>query len=630
MRRRGLGPISVLESTTTRENGWFLFRGLWPDLSYHVEVGARGHGEVEGPKVTGRTGETHDLGKIILGKIDGYLGGRVVDSDGRPIVGAAVFNRGDGPRPMATSTDAEGRFRLEGIFPGTRYAFARKDGYRFTGVRVQDDTDGLTITLLKPDEPPPAWKPGDGPTYDQQRAFARQVLIRLWEQYNADAENNGLFACVGHMAEIDPDLAIQWSADKGHAFDNQVRHAQARTLAETDATRALALLNQRADSQSQAVLQTLAERFAESDPRKAHRFAEEAAGQSRGLNQPDRTLAMARAGAVLVRLGRADVGRKLIDDAARDAAQLPAANWAGVCRSRAAQILAPYDVERALAIIEPFKVKNPDWWKSNHAAIAAAIARTDTPRAIALVETVDGLGSDRERTRTAIAYTIGADHPDEAIKIIEGIKRDRWDSQWRAGAFGWLAVALAPRDRARANALIDRALAMMIDDQDWMRSGDEMTVAARVAICARRIGYPDMEGAIMRVMAARSGGLGQLAGNRAGFVQGMATAAAHLALSDPGAARTVLEQIEERPGLDPASLPQARQPWLMAWALVDLQKAQSIFEAELAAFEREKRRDLWGAGFFETVELVTAPPDRREAVLHSRSGGGSWRPGEGP
>jgi RNA polymerase sigma factor (sigma-70 family) len=625
--RRTSGVGSMLESETTRENGWFLFRGLWADASYHVEIEARGHGEVEGPELTGKAGETHDLGKLILGKIDGYVAGRVVDSGGRPIVGAAVFNRGDGPGPITTSTDAEGRFRLEGLFPGTRYAFARKDGYRFTGVKVQDDTDGLTITLLKLDEPPPLWKPGDGPTYERQRAFARQVLIRLWETFNADAENNGAYPCVRRMAEIDPDLAMHWSAEKGHAYDDEVRHTRARTLAETDATGALALLNQRADTESQAVLQTLADRFAESDPKKALRFAEEAAAQSRGLNQPDRTMAMARAGAVLLKLGRADAGRKLIDDAARDAAQLPAAKWAGICRAQAAQALAPYDVERALALAEPFKAAHPEWWHSNRAAIAAAIARIDTPRAIALVDTVGGYGFDHERTRTAIAYAIGADRPDEAIKIIEGINRRQWAAQWQAEAFGWLAVALASRDPQRAGALIDRALNLMIDDREWRRSAGGMTVAARIASCARRIGHLDMDGVIMRVMAARSGGSRQVADDRAGFVEGLATGAIHLALIDPGAARTVLEQIEERPGIDPLSLSRPCPSWLMAWALVDLQKAQTIIEAELAGFDREKRRGgLGGEGFLETVELLATPTDRREAALYSRSAGGYWRP----
>ena len=118
-----------------------------------------------------------------------------------------------------------------------------------------------------------------------------------------------------------------------------------------------------------------------------------------------------------------------------------------------------------------------------------------------------GRAFDHELARTEIAYKIGADRPDEAIKIIEGMKREpRWAARWQAEAFGWLAVALSPRDRARAFGLIDRALAMMIDHRDWAGPDDEMAAAARIAVCARRIGYPDMESVIMRVMAARPGG----------------------------------------------------------------------------------------------------------------------------
>ena len=199
----------------------------------------------------------------------------------------------------------------------------------------------MTITLLKTSEPPPAWKPGSAASFDEQRAFAKQVLIRLWEKYGADPENNRRIPCIEEMAEIDPDLALQWSAQHGHRYDDAVRRAQARELAETDAPGALALLNQKPDSESQSVLQALADRFAETDPKKAMPFAEEAAVQARGLNQPDRPVAMAQAGAVLVKLGRADAGRKLIDEAARDAAQLGTKDRAGYYRALVAQAAGP-------------------------------------------------------------------------------------------------------------------------------------------------------------------------------------------------------------------------------------------------------------------------------------------------
>ena len=485
---------SLLETQTTDTDGWFVFRNLWPGVNYRVVVEARGHNKAEAPEVTGKAGETHDVGKVVLINTTGHLAGRVVGSDGRPIAGAGVFNRGDGPEMVATSTDAEGRFRLDGLFPGTKYAFVRKPGYRFTGLKADGDADGLTITLLRSDEPPPAWKPGRAASLDEQRAFARQVLIRVWEKYGADADNNGAFPCIRYMAEIDPDLAMQWSAEKGHRYDADVRQAEARNLAETDPAGALALLNQKPDTESQSVMQELAERFAETDAPRALRFAEEAAVQARGLNQPDRAFAMAKAGAVLVKLGRPDAGRKLIDEAARDALQLPTERSGGglPCAGRPDR-RGPTTSNRALAIIEPFRGRERSGGRPSARPSPPRSAATDTKRALDLVDTVDGRGFDHEMARTAIAYRIGRDRPDEAIRIIEGIRRDRWDHEWQAGAFGWLAVALAPRDRPRANGLIDRALTMMIDQRNWMGDDNEMAVAARVAACARRIGYPDME-----------------------------------------------------------------------------------------------------------------------------------------
>ena len=63
-------------------------------------------------------------------------------------------------------------------------------------------------------------------------------------------------------------------------------------------------------------------------------------------------------------------------------------------------------------------------------------------------------------------------------------------------------------------------------------------------------------------------------------------AAVPLALIDPGAARVLLQQLEARSGLDPAKLAEvAGRDWLRAWALVDLKKAEALFEAQLAAVE---------------------------------------------
>ena len=177
------------------------------------------------------------------------------------------------------------------------------------------------------------------------------------------------------------------SAEKGHRHDDEVRYIEARNLAETDATAALALLNQKPGTTSQAMIQELADRFAETDARKALRFADEAASQSQGLNQPDRTREMTRASAVLVKLGRADLGRKLIEDA-RGTPQ----SYALRGQKEAAALRPPGFSRRTTSIVpvelvEPFKVKFPHWWQSNLVNIAIAIARTDPRSTMELVDT---------------------------------------------------------------------------------------------------------------------------------------------------------------------------------------------------------------------------------------------------
>ena len=209
--------------------------------SYSIVIEARGHNRVETPELTGKAGETHDVGKIVLINTSGYLAGRVVGSDGKPIAGANVFNRGDAPEPVATSTDSQGRFRLEGMFPGRKYAFVRKEGYRFTGIKADDDADGLTITLLKTSEPPPAWKPGSASSYDDQRAFAKQSLDPAVGKVSAPTRKKPARPVHrGHGRDrSEPRLGV---VGRSTAIGTTTRCAgsQARELAETDAPGALA------------------------------------------------------------------------------------------------------------------------------------------------------------------------------------------------------------------------------------------------------------------------------------------------------------------------------------------------------------------------------------------------------
>ncbi len=440
----GRGISSVLEADTTTESGWFVFRDLWPGDRYKVVVEAPGWSKAEPPEVSGKSGETHDFGSIVLTAIEGHLAGRVVGSDGRPIAGATVFNRGDAPRPVETLTDDQGRFRLESLFPGTKYTFVRKDGYRFTGMKADGDADDMAITLLKTTEPPPAWKPGASASFEEQRAFARRVLIRLWDKFGKDAEQNGAFHCILDMARIDPDLAFEWSADRGHRYDGRIRQAAAEMLAELDGPEALGMLAPADPGESQYTLQRLADRFAATDPKKSLLFVEEAVVRAAALPQPRRAAALARAGELLVRLGRAESGRKLIEEAAEAANRIGTKLMDGYTPGVVARALAPFDANRAVALVE-----STDYKDRYSGFVAVALTEKDTARAVALTDAMDGKTSSSDQAKTEMACRIGADRPDEAIRIIEGMKSFAADYMM-AEAFAWLAIAVAPRDRARA------------------------------------------------------------------------------------------------------------------------------------------------------------------------------------
>lgn len=617
------GIESGREGLITDADGRFVSSAVWPGDRYRVSVQAEGYGSADSTPVTGAVGD-HDFGTITLTRIAGHVAGRVVDTAGRPVEGVTVFNRGDAPKAVSVVTGKDGAFRLDGLFTGGRYVFARKEGYRFVAVRAKGDTDKLAVTVRRTDEAPAAWN-RETPSADAKKTLAKQVLIALWNRYGEGATKKGAERCVVPMAQLDPALALKWSARLGHRFDDQVRQEAAEAAAETDAEGALDLLQGQTAKPVQYLLQRLAERFAEEDRAKALRFAEEAVVRARGMEQPDRTGALANAGAVLVRLGKREAGRKLIDEAAASAARLGTDSWQAYMRGNAAAALAPFDADRALALIEPMKEANE---RNRYLGFAgSAVATTDSTRALAIAESMDQNFSSAFVVRLNVAYAIGAERPDDAQGVLEGMKGSM-AARYRAEGLAWLAVALAPTDRKRADALIERALAMPTDKErdfaSWVSFGGGMGVAASVAVTARRAGYGDMSAAIAWVLASRS--------TESHFTpemqtRSLTTAAMLLALTDPGAARQLLRDIESRAGLEPRGLAEvAGNNWYTAWALADPQHAGELIELEFATTENQRAIDLDRTGLLRMTEVLAVPPHRLMEYFSTKRSF-LWRPG---
>ncbi len=301
---KGTGYGSALDLLKTDQDGRFVSLALWPGDRYKVSFDSKVFAKAETPETTGTAGQIHDFGTISLIEASAHIAGRVVGSDGKPIADASVFNQGDSPNPVAARTASDGSFRLDGLYSGARYAYARRDGYhfarladalriarrkfvfvrkdgfRFTGVAVEGDTDDLSVRLLRREEPPDAWKPRTGDPYENQKAFARRTLVRFWEKNGQNGANGEVWTYVRLMAMVDPELALRWSADHGNRFDGDVRLETAQSLAETDPPAALRMLVEEGGNTSQIVLQELAERFLKTDPGKAALFAEQAATEA--------------------------------------------------------------------------------------------------------------------------------------------------------------------------------------------------------------------------------------------------------------------------------------------------------------------------------------------------------------
>ncbi len=209
--------------------------------------------------------------------------------------------------------------------------------------RLADDANALAITIKKTGEPPSTWKPARAASFDQERAFAKRMLIRLWGKYGANASENDELECILAMASIDLPLALEWSAERGRQHDSRVRQPVAEAMAETDVQGTLAYLANDRDRHTQSFLLKLADRFVGRDREKALRFADEALARVGQLSEVERPTALAATGGVLARAGRGEAGRELIDDAARAAAQLGIQGPEAQERAIVAGAIAPHD-----------------------------------------------------------------------------------------------------------------------------------------------------------------------------------------------------------------------------------------------------------------------------------------------
>ncbi|HEX7376458.1 MAG TPA: carboxypeptidase-like regulatory domain-containing protein, partial [Pirellulales bacterium] len=629
----GLSTSGSVESLYTDESGVFVSGPLWPGDLYQALVMTDRFVRAESQQVRGKAGETSDMGTIALRRTNGFVVGLVLDSSRQPVAGVTVFNSGDALQPVSVTTDATGRFRLDELFGGAVYIFARKPGYRFSGVRTLAGSNDVELTLLKQDEPPPANQPPPAPLdASPQEELARWMLEQLWEF--PQAENRGLL--VRYMARLDAKQAEAWATQLGKPNEQEVLIGASERLVDLarqpnlpiDYDQALSLAAGLADQRGCEMLETLAELTVVRSPERSLQFVEAARLRSDKLEPSWGASLRAQLGGLLVKLGQAQDGRKLIDEAA---STLERAWLNSFAAANVVTALAPYNLPRARRFPDAAVGDQGDRNRLL-AVLAAALATRDLNEALATAAQITGDASAdmaRNRALMEIAFRLALARREEAVRVLDLMDGHDGDKT-RVEALGWLAVVMARRDKKTAIKLIDQSLELLLDKPEAFRSwgnfGGRSVLAAWIARQAREIGYPDMDSVVMRVLAARPTMADEFDSRRR--LEHNVGLALVLGFSDPQAARRVLEVCEPSGQLVGSGLSMIRRgDWIEAWSLADPAHAKALIERELATLATQEKLDLHSAEIVKAAGFLTLPS--AQWPRHFAIGfGGIWFPND--
>jgi hypothetical protein len=559
-----------------------------------------------------------------------------VDGTGQPVAGAKVFNEGDAPGLLQTTTDTAGRFKLEGLFEGPVYVFARKSGCRFSVVYTRSGDSAVKIRMLKAGEPVPAAEQPNPrpPAYvAAEKKLSRHLLERLWglPRHVTDGYEIQVLEA---MAGIDLAQAKKWLAketkrepSKSHErMSRAIRVAEAEKAADDDPDEAITLLSSLPPQPAFEVLLPLAERFAKDDPGKAARFAEEAVVRARAVKLPERASALAQAGDLVVRLGQPTAGRKLLTEAADLAEHFGTERMQGFARAKVAELLAPVDLARSRSLLKGFTDGENDInGKYRLARVAVKLASTDLHQALAILERIPpGNTFVRPESRLKIAYLLAEKDPAEAVKQAEAIA---YPSS-RATALSGIAALVGHRDPYLARSLIDRVLDVYLDRPEDFRSGmytgGRTREAAWTAYHAQLAGYPDMASVVARVLACRpTTQYGYYTPE--GVANTLQRTAIPLSFTDPITARKLVEQAlrEYKPSHNNRA--RSRQA-LFAAALADPERAMRLIDEVID--ETLKSKDgLRGTSLVELMLTLAAPSEQLRVRQLNVWIGQSWTPG---
>lgn len=601
---------------TTDADGRLVSEPQWPNGTYSVTATAPGCDQAQSADWTAVSGETHDFGELVLVRATGFVAGRVVDGSGQPVAGATVFNSGDGPARVETQTDTEGRFRLEGLYPGGACVIAQTETL-FGGALVEVGAEDAVITVT----PEPEVTLGEpiviAPLTDEatDRAAAleliEEMLGRPPEELGDVGDHRARF--VAELAKLDAERAFAISDQEGGEYEDTIIRALGQSLLREDPDQALAWIEGLGNPTARGFAMMRAVRtLAEIDPERARAELEALIPQAPEMGEPTyRAVFLARCGETLYRLDP-EAAEPVIRQAEEIAKTLPVSDRDAYARGVVAEALCHFDLDGALALIANLRGDNePTRHQPN---IAARIAADNPAKAAELLGALDDW--QRGRATARVAYAMAPAHPDEALALARTVT----EGYQQARALGYVALALRESDPARAGEVFGEAVALLAKQP---RSTDtrQASAMAELAHIGAQMGYAHTERLVWRAIALRPAPSQEPGAHNVDDAAYLST----LAFVAPAVTRELIRaEVARNPPAEAAQYSSATQSLLNAAVACDARLALEL-ALSLPHDNPADEYPQYASYCLQVVQMLLTPREQRFIEIAARYGG--WVPG---
>lgn len=480
----------------TNDTGWFRTPPILdPDGEYAALAEADGFE----PARTGWTpGKSRTFPELVLRPRaeQGFAAveGSAADRAGRPVAGAAVWIASDPGQEIRATTDALGRFRLEGVPPTRAFLFVEADGFRFSGRAIDPGAGSVAVALTRSDERPTATMTTLPPPLagDEMRALARRVFRSPAERILKEGRPGFRSLMLMSLARIDPAWTLEIIENDVAvvAVDGPIRLECARALWERDRDGAIAVVDASTGARWRASgLLTVSRWLPDSERRVGLELLARALVLAQAVaNAEEKVRLIGEIAERYLDLGETAKGTEVLRAALPAARALPDAQAGLAARRAFGEVLERVAPADAADLVRGHRV-----WLNRNALgerlpRAARLAGRDPARLEASLASVLD-----PRWLPTLCLAMARKDPDRARRVADHRLGEGNQAPFaRPYAIGMIAMALADTDKPRATRYLHEAFAALKPLAAGRRRGgldaqDAATVAAAMLPVAERI-----------------------------------------------------------------------------------------------------------------------------------------------